>query len=355
MRSGMHRPIILHLSSSYFPRIGGLPSHVRNVAHHTSDVFEHHLVTRDLVRAGITWERYEAGRDESDPHITVHRFWSDGEYLTKEMRSFIAVFPHQVLMIHSTNPHLLEAVECTKAAVVFAPQCKTKLKLGYLARVDRIMALVPSHRVHFIEEHGVAEDKIMVLPQLVDVETFQRQEKGNHRLLYVGRIAPGKRVWLLAELLGKLRQADKRYTLRIVGDYDHPPRDEPLLREAIAAHKVKSSVKFSVALTVGEVAATYRQGDVFVSASQSETFGHTFLEALASGLPAVTTARGEVREWASRYVYFTHANEEFDVDEMAWLVENAEPLSVELRDRFEAEYSWQARKAEFVGMVEGVL
>ena len=41
----MTKPKLLHYSSSYFPRIGGLPVTIRDIAHHTADHFEHHLMT----------------------------------------------------------------------------------------------------------------------------------------------------------------------------------------------------------------------------------------------------------------------------------------------------------------------
>jgi len=357
--SEVDKPRILHFSSSYFPRIGGLPSTIRDIAHQTSDTFEHFLMTRDLVRAGRTMERYRTGEeDDSDPNITVHRFRSDGEYLTAEMRKFIADFPHDVLMIHSTNPHLLEAAAITSARVLFAPQCKTRLELGEnLSKVDLILALLPSHRAHFIEEHKVPEDNIVLFPYPVDVDKFKRKRhSGSHRLLYTGRISPGKRVWMLVELLAKLRKLDERYCLEIVGDYDHPSRDEPPLLEAIAARKLQPYVYVSrpsadLALMDDILETAHDLADIAVSASRSETFGHSFLEAVACGLPVVTLATGECREWASPYVHFVDS-----IEEMAEVVvSKPKQLSVSKWREFKALYSWQARKAGFVEIVEGVL
>jgi len=354
------KPRILHFSSSYFPRIGGLPSTIREIAHQTSDVFEHFLVTRDLVRAGLTTERYRTDeKDDSDPNITVYRFRSDGEYLTAEMRKFIASFPHDVLMIHSTNPHLLEAAAITNARVLFAPQCKTRLELGEnLSRVDRILALLPSHRAHFVQEHKVPEDKIVVFPRLVDVDKFARKRrKGSHLMLYTGRISPGKRVWLLVEMLAKLRKADKAYRLQIVGDYDHPSRDEPaLVSAAIAVYKMQPYVTISrpsadLAAMDDIIGDAHDLADIAVSASRSETFGHSLLEAVACGLPVVTTAEGECREWAAPYVHFVNSMEEMaDV-----IASGPKQLSLAKWREFRTLYSWQARKAEFVEIVRGVL
>ena len=329
---------------------------IRDIAHHTSDVFEHHLVTRDLWRAGISWERAPAGTDESDPCLTVHRFRSDGEYLTAEMAEFLQAFGYDVLAIHSTHPSLLEATEYTKAKVLFMPQTKTQMPLKkYLDRVDQAIVLLGSDRWHFME-HGLDGSRIAVLPRLVDTEIFRPverpQSENRHHLLYVGRIAPGKCVWMLPMVLRKLRDQDVRYTLDIVGDYDHPERDKPPLMQALIANRVRGSVHFGVAWTVEEMAEAYRAADVLVSASVSETFGQTFVEALACGLPVVTTAGGGCREWAEGYVQFVDSAE----DMAQAIVDASYPLAdFEAVARFHSEYSWQARKAEFVEIVEEMM
>lgn len=354
---GPVKPRLLHYSSSYFPRIGGLPVTIRDIAYHTSDVFEHHLMTRDLWRAGVSWERAPVGADRSDPHLTVHRFRSNGEYLTGSMIAFLKRGDHDALIIHSTHPSLLGATEHTDAKVIFMPQTKTRQPVArFTDKIDHTIVLLESDKQHFVG-HGIPADKITVLPKPVDMQVFKpspmsHQNRKRRHLLYAGRIAPEKRVWLLPAVLRKLRDRDKRYTLDIVGDYDHPERDGPPLMEAIAANQVKGSVHFSVAHTAEEMAAAYQACDVLVSASINETFGHVFSEALACGLAVVTTARGGVREWAGGYVDFVDS-----IEEIVEAIERAQsPLvSGSVRERFEREYSWQARKAEFVDVVRGVL
>jgi len=185
----MTKPRILSYSSSYFPRIGGLPVTIRDIAHHTSDVFEHSLMTRDLWRAGISWERMPVGADRSDPNLTVHRFRSEGgEYLTAEMVEFLQTFDYDVLVIHSTHPSLLQATEHTEAKVIFMPQTKTRRPVACFAdKIDHAFVLLESDKAHFIE-HGIAADKITVFPRPVDVEIFKPtrspQSGVRHHLLY---------------------------------------------------------------------------------------------------------------------------------------------------------------------------
>ena len=361
----MGKAKLVHLSSSYFPRIGGVPAAIRSMGHHTSDVFEHHAVVRDLVRSGAKPVRYQVGADSSDPRITIHRFWSDGDLLPTEMREFLTGgFDYDVLMVHTVNPLLLQIAPLVgPRKVIVRARAKTELGgAGLLEHVDHIRATLPSIKEHYVARFGVDEGKITVIPRLVDVDVFNRstrssQSQGMTRLLYVGRIAPEKRVWLLAGVLAELRKRnpDSDYTLRIVGDYDHPHRDSPPLQDAIATHGVEGAVTFGVSYSVEGMAELYRRGDVLVSPSRREQFCQVFLEALASGLAVVTTADGGAREWAQDYVDFTSTPER--VGEMVDLVEDARPpLGPEwVYEEFVCQYSWQARKAEFVEMVEGVL
>lgn len=331
--------VILHLSSSYFPRIGGLPGFIRMFARNVPA--EHHLVTRDLVRAGTDAVRMPAGTDRTDPAITVHRFYSEGEYLNDEAEGAVRSIPHDLMMIHSTSPPLLKAVRWTRKPVIFCPQCKTRLDMGEsLNNVALIVTLTPSAAEHFASGHGYPIDRIRIVPRLVETDLFKWKKRGRLRLLYVGRISPGKRVYELVNLLAVLRSAGGDYTLRIVGDYDHPYRDELPLQTAIRKQGMNEYITFSKALTPDKLAAEYGQGDVFVSASVRETFCQVFLEALASGMAVVSTAEGETREWADEYVSFTTDRDA--LDELPGLVEWAKPL--QNYNEFWRRFSWDANR-----------
>jgi glycosyltransferase involved in cell wall biosynthesis len=94
-------------------------------------------------------------------------------------------------------------------------------------------------------------------------------------LLYVGRLAPEKRVNWLRAALDALPQA----RLAIVGD--GPSRAE---LEALFAG---TPTLFTGYLRGKDLSHAYASADVFCFPSASETFGNVVLEAMASGLPVV--------------------------------------------------------------------
>lgn len=127
------------------------------------------------------------------------------------------------------------------------------------------------------------------------------------RLITVGRVAREKN---LEELFRRL--AEKRgegYELLVVGD--GPCRKE--LEKLAQKLEIENRVVFAGMVPPHQVAEWYQKGDIFVSASRSETQGLTYLEALAGGLPAVCKAdeclEGVIRDGKNGWQY--HSPREF--------------------------------------------
>lgn len=105
-------------------------------------------------------------------------------------------------------------------------------------------------------------------------------------LLYVGRIAPEKRVDLLIEAFPRIRGGTSRpVALVFVGG---GPALESLRGTA------PDGVHFAGYRRGEALASHFASADVFLFGSDTETFGQVVTEALASGLPVVAPARGGV-------------------------------------------------------------
>lgn len=107
-------------------------------------------------------------------------------------------------------------------------------------------------------------------------------------LLYVGRLAPEKRVHLLMDAFGQIRESLRdRAALVLVGDGPAAPE---LRRRGMPG------VRFTGYLKGEALADAYAAGDIFVFPSDTETFGNVVTEAMASGLPVVAPSEGGVTE-----------------------------------------------------------
>ena len=112
---------------------------------------------------------------------------------------------------------------------------------------------------------------------------------GEVLLGYVGRLAPEKELWRLAEVA-----QIPGTRLVIVGDGPSRAQVGAQLTEAVASMpgRPNRSPVFLGRRSGDDLARAYAAFDVFVHTGTRETFGQTLQEAAAFGLPVVAPARG---------------------------------------------------------------
>jgi glycosyltransferase involved in cell wall biosynthesis len=131
-------------------------------------------------------------------------------------------------------------------------------------------------------QHGVLEEKITVIPYGVDSDRFADTDRSSRdrpfRFAFVGLVTARKGVPLLIEAWKTLGREDAE--LWLIGPVSEAARRAiPSLPGLV----VKGAVEQS------EVANLLQQADVFVFPSFFEGFGLVILEAMACGLPVITT------------------------------------------------------------------
>jgi glycosyltransferase involved in cell wall biosynthesis len=110
---------------------------------------------------------------------------------------------------------------------------------------------------------------------------------GRLMALYVGRLAPEKRVEVVLDGYAAARAQCEALRLVVTGDGP----SAGLLRA-----RAHPDVVFTGTLGGATLADTYAAADLFVFASDTETFGNVVIEALSSGLPVIAAAKGGVLE-----------------------------------------------------------
>ena len=163
-----------------------------------------------------------------------------------------------------------------------------------LNHTDAVIA--PSRKIEeMLIDYGI-EQPIKVVPTGIHLEKFsQNPDKRkiyqlktklgiplkSKVLITVGRAAKEKNT---EELIRYFKKLDIKNTiLLIVGE--GPYLDT--LKEIAEAENISEKVIFTGKADPKDIFIYYKLGDIFLSASQSETQGLTYIEALASGLPAV--------------------------------------------------------------------
>ena len=112
-------------------------------------------------------------------------------------------------------------------------------------------------------------------------------EPGRPTLVYVGRVAHEKNIGFLLDVLDQVRNARPDVRLIIAGE--GPARGD--LQRRVARLHLNDNVVFVGYLQRGEpLWDCYAAGDAFVFASKTETQGLVLLEALALGVPVISTA-----------------------------------------------------------------
>ena len=200
----------------------------------------------------------------------------------------------------------LSRVRLKKVDIIIAPTAKIKQVLeDYGVKND--IEIVPSgiclqqHQGRMTEQEREQMRQLLGIPQ-------------EHRVvLNLGRLGTENNLDEVVRLFALQLQRQPNLTLLIVGD---GPAREKLCQQAKELG-ISDHVIFTGMVEPDQVQKYYQLGDVFVSASTSETQGLTYIEAAANGLPLVCREdpclEGVISQGENGYTY--RSPDEF-LDEM---------------------------------------
>lgn len=130
-------------------------------------------------------------------------------------------------------------------------------------------------------EKGISQEKLMVIPHGVDSRDFRPILKKDNifRVLYVGGITLRKGIFYLLEAVRNLKLPN--FELVLIGGINN--RIKPLL------HRYDGLFRYLGIINRRELYKYYSQASVFVLPSLEEGMAYVILEAMACGLPVITT------------------------------------------------------------------
>lgn len=162
---------------------------------------------------------------------------------------------------------------------------------------DVSAVIVPSQKIEVMLNGYGINKTIYNIPSGINIEKYELNKSEKRRklrdslgiepdecmLLYVGRMAKEKNI---EELFGFLAKIGSNQRMLLVGD--GPYRFE--LERKAEALGVREQLIFTGMIPPEQVPDYYAVGDIFISASNSETQGLTYMEAMASALPLLCRA-----------------------------------------------------------------
>lgn len=168
-----------------------------------------------------------------------------------------------------------------------------------------------------LNTYGIYDD-IYVIPSGIDLEQHKNRisESMRHELrecygisdedrvlINLGRLGDEKNLEELVEYFKELTLRVKNTKFLLVGDGPAKKKLMELAKEL----KIEDKVIFTGMVEPQEVQKYYQIGDIFVSASTSETQGLTYVEAAANGLPLICRSdlclKGIIYEGENGYEY----------------------------------------------------
>lgn len=117
----------------------------------------------------------------------------------------------------------------------------------------------------------------------------------NRNILFVGRLAISKKVDKIIKAISLLNDNNKIKFI-VVGD---GPEKEKLIK---LANKLKINTTFMGRVSHEEIYQLYRNSEIYISLSESESFGISLVEALLGGCKIICPMTGGQVEFLSKYV-----------------------------------------------------
>lgn len=175
---------------------------------------------------------------------------------------------------------------------------KKSFKKRAIKETDHFIALSKGAKVALIKE-GVADNNISLIGFGINTKKFypaDKRKSNKIKILFAGRIEAYKGIFDVLEVFNLVSTKNNDLELTIVGKGSK----EKEVRLKTKQLGINDRVKFKN-LSYKEMPQVYREADIFFAPSKRdkywiEQFGMVFLEAMASGLPIISTKSGAIPE-----------------------------------------------------------
>lgn len=270
---------------------------------------------------------------------------------------FLRQHQSQVVQAHLARGAFLAGKACKKQGLPLVVTTHNYINIKYYKYVT---ILVPPARdqYRFYLDKGIKAERMKLINHFSAIEAAKKVVNHNperFRIVSLGRLVHKKGYHVLLEAFAKLEdKGGKHFVLDIGGSGPEQP--------ALMAQIDRLGLAGKVTLTgwVDDAAGFLQDGDLFVLPSLDEPFGIVVLEAMALGLPIVSSdSQGPAEILDDDTAWFCKAG---DVESLATVLQDACDEEAERKrksenalQRFKQAYSKQAVIPEFITLFDSLL
>ena len=128
-----------------------------------------------------------------------------------------------------------------------------------------------------------------------DMELLHKLQDGKRNIIFVGRIAPNKKIEDVINIFGEYQKRDRTARLVLVGSYDEGGAYYRFLKNYISSRNI-DGVEFSGHIPFAQILSYYRAAHAFVCMSEHEGFCVPLVEAMYFDVPIIAYACAAIPE-----------------------------------------------------------
>jgi glycosyltransferase involved in cell wall biosynthesis len=312
-RVGAFLDSITYVSPRYPPYVGGVETHVSQLARRATKLFDAvsvittdssgHLASAERTSDGVFVYRLRAFAPEENYHFLPL------SGLFKQLRKSNP----QLLHIHSihdvTGP--MAGFMARDSEIIFTPHFVGRINSGLgrllfpayqsvvrrlIPRVGKIICTTHFEADLMARRFPESRTKIVIIPNGVDTEfrdEHRWMEPAEPRILYAGRLEKYKNVDKIIRAFSRLQEKHDSLRLTIVG---RGPFKEELQRLA-SSLKLNGNTDWLEGLSRDELFTLYSSSSVVVIPSESESMGVAATEAIGVGTPTIVANASGLAEF----------------------------------------------------------
>lgn len=315
---------ILIFSLAYYPRVGGAEVAIKEITDRISDI-EWHMVTMRFSAADPVQEKVG--------NVVVHRVGGGASYLDKIVfvprAARVARALHRQEMfdgLWAMMSYMVLPIVLAKLGVPYALTLQEGDTEHYMFGRLRILPFLHLLRRGFRQATAVSAistflaqwatrmgygGHVEVVPNGADIAKFSGASIPHEGTVLVtsSRLVHKNAIDDVIRALALV--PDVRFKIAGVGP------DEPMLKRLAQELGVEDRIEWLGFVSHAELPALLHTSDIYIRPSRSEGFGASFPEAMAAGIPVITTQEGGLRDYIT--------------PEVAWPVEKDRPDQIALQ------------------------